>query len=143
MARELVAHEGAAAAVDDAHEDDGRSIVLALQDETHTLGNALRDVMWSHPHVQLASYTQEHPSSQEILLRCQTNGAVSAEQGVVEALHIMQQMLRHMGSTMEAAAADWQAGQQGEQQQRQQEQDGGGRGSQAADGEAEAMEEDS
>lgn len=100
--------------------------------------------MWSHPHVQLASYTQEHPSSQEILLRCQTSGAISAEQGVVEALQIMQQMLRHMGATMEAAADDWQARQQGGQrQQQQQEQDGGGRGLQAADGQAEAMEEDS
>ena len=116
----------------------------------HTLGNALRDVMWSHPHVQLASYTQEHPSSQEILLRCQTSSAISAEQGVVEALQIMQQMLRHMGATMEAAAAGWQGGQQAQQgqqqqkqQQQQQQQDGGGGESGAEDGQADAMEEDS
>ena len=127
----------------------------------HTLGNALRDVMWSHPHVQLASYTQEHPSSQEILLRCQTSGAISAEQGVAEALQMMQQMLAHMGQTMEGAVAQWQAqhpegqqqqqagqqaGQQrGKQRQQQQQQGGGDAGTEdeEEDEKGDAMEEDS
>jgi DNA-directed RNA polymerase subunit L len=74
----------------------------------HTLGNALRDVMWLHPHVQLASYTQEHPSDSEILVRCQTSGAISAEQAVCEALGMTKDMLSHMAATMEDAMAAWQ-----------------------------------
>jgi DNA-directed RNA polymerase subunit L len=97
----------------------------------HTLGNALRDVMWAHPHVQLASYTQEHPSSTDIILRCQTTGAISAEQGVVEALQMTQGILRHMASTMDAAVEEWQqrqdrgGGKQQQQRQQQQQRPGG------------------
>lgn len=108
----------------------------------HTLGNALRDVMWSHPHIQLASYTQEHPSSADIILRCQTSGPISAEQGVAEALMMTQEILHHVGDTMAAAAAAWAAAHPEEQQQ------GGGGEQQAAEaeaaaGEEEPMEEDS
>ena len=81
--------------------------------------------MWAHPHVQLASYTQEHPSSTDIILRCQTSGVISAEQGVVEALQMTKGILRHMASTMDAAVEEWQQRQDsggGKQQQRQQQQ---------------------
>lgn len=64
--------------------------------------------MWAHPHVQLASYTQEHPSLNEIVVRCQTSGAVTAEQAVAEALHMTQDILHHMADTMDAAVANWQ-----------------------------------
>jgi len=49
------------------------------------------------PHVEVASYTREHPSSNEVVIRCQTSGAISAEQGVVEALVMAKQMLEHVG----------------------------------------------
>ena len=91
----------------------------------HTLGNALRDVMWAHPHVQLASYTQEHPSSTDIIVRCQTSGAISAEQGVAEALQMTQGILCHMSSTMAAAVEEWQRRQGGAGKQQQQQQPGG------------------
>jgi hypothetical protein len=57
------------------------------------------------PHVQIASYTQEHPSSNEVIVRCQTSGAISAEQGVVEALHIAKQKLNLVQVCSSAAAA--------------------------------------
>ena len=57
------------------------------------------------PHVQLASYTQEHPGSTEIVVQCQTTGAISAEQGVVEALVIAKDVLGHMEDSMTAAVA--------------------------------------
>lgn len=103
-----------------------RAIVLALDGETHTLGNTLRDIMWSHPHIELASYTQEHPSINEIILRCQTNAAIPAEQGVVEALHITKAILGHMGESMAEAAERWedQYGGGGGQQHQQREEDG-------------------
>lgn len=63
--------------------------------------------MWAHPHVELASYTQEHPSSTEIVMRCQTTSAISAEQGVIEALHMAKQVLDHVGDTMNEAVQDW------------------------------------
>ncbi len=63
--------------------------------------------MWSHPHVQLASYTQEHPSASEIIVRCQTTGVIPAEQAVVEALHMTKEILTHIGATMEDAVARW------------------------------------
>lgn len=59
------------------------------------------------PHVQVASYTQEHPNQSEILVRCQTNGFCSAEQGVVESLHITKEIAAHMqvGAMSGGAAA--------------------------------------
>jgi predicted TIM-barrel enzyme len=63
--------------------------------------------MWSHPHVQLASYTQEHPSANEIIVRCQTTGVIPAEQAVVEALHMTKEILTHIGATMDDAVARW------------------------------------
>ncbi|KAL4427876.1 hypothetical protein ABPG75_001965 [Micractinium tetrahymenae] len=118
---------------------DQRAIVLALDGETHTLGNTLRDVMWSHPHIELASYTQEHPSVNEIILRCQTNAAIPAEQGVVEALHITKAILSHMGDTMAEAAKRWEeqhggGGDGGQRRQQRQQRQGDG---------AAAMNEDS
>lgn len=97
--------------------DDELGSICASAAADHTLGNALRDVMWSHPHVQLASYTQEHPTSTEVLVRCQTSGAISAEQGVVEALEISKHMLAHMEDSMDAAFDAWQQEHQGQQQQ--------------------------
>lgn len=82
--------------------------IAVVATAAHTLGNALRDVMWAHPHVQLASYTQEHPSSTEIIVRCQTSGAISAEQGVVESLQMAQATLRHISASMDAAVQGWQ-----------------------------------
>lgn len=73
----------------------------------HTLGNMLRDIMWQHPYVQLASYTKEHPTSTEVLVRCQTSAEVSAEQGVVEALHIGKAMLSVAEEGMSAAVETW------------------------------------
>ncbi|PSC69823.1 DNA-directed RNA polymerase I RPAC2 [Micractinium conductrix] len=86
-----------------------REYTLTLPGETHTLGNALRDVMWAHPHVELAAYTQEHPSVNEIILRCQTTGAITAEQGVGEALLMTKDILGHMAGTMDEAVEAWQA----------------------------------
>eukprot|EP00887_Chlorella_sp_A99_P002613 scaffold6.g2613.t1 len=104
-----------------------RSILLAIDGENHTLGNALRDVMWAHPHIQLASYTQEHPTSTDILLRCQTSGDISAEQGVVEALHMAKAMLAQMGDSMAAAHEEWERTQAAGGGARQQQQERRGR----------------
>jgi len=103
----------------------------------HTLGNALRDVMWSHPYIELAAYTQEHPSTNEIILRCQTTGAIPADQGFVEALHMTQLILGHMSSTMDDAVERWQR--QPREQQQQQGQQQAAAGPAAA---AEPMDED-
>lgn len=54
------------------------------------------------PHVEVASYTREHPTSNEVVIRCQTSGAISAEQGVVEALVMAKQMLEHVGVSHQA-----------------------------------------
>ena len=66
--------------------------------------------MWSHPHITLASYTKEHPSSSDVVVRCQTTGAVSAEQGLVEALQIAKEMLGAVSAAMDAAVDEWRAG---------------------------------
>lgn len=86
-----------------------KSLTLEVEGETHTLGNILRDVMWTHPHIELASYSQEHPSKNEILLRCQTSGLISGEQATVEALHMTKEMLEHVETTMNAAVAEYEA----------------------------------
>lgn len=58
--------------------------------------NALHPLCRCSPHVQLSSYTKEHPNLSEILIRCQTNGVVSAEQGMVESLHLAKEVLMHV-----------------------------------------------
>uniref|UniRef100_A0A1D1ZVL8 DNA-directed RNA polymerase RBP11-like dimerisation domain-containing protein n=1 Tax=Auxenochlorella protothecoides TaxID=3075 RepID=A0A1D1ZVL8_AUXPR len=90
----------------------GNNLLVKLEGEDHTFGNVLREVMWMHPHIQLSSYTKEHPNLSEILIRCQTNGVVSAEQGMVESLHLAKEVLMHVEDTMAAAVKRFQQQQQ-------------------------------
>lgn len=50
------------------------------------------------PHVIVAQYTQEEivPGNQ-LLIQCQTTDAITAEQGMVESLHIMKDMFTAIG----------------------------------------------
>lgn len=50
------------------------------------------------PHVTVAQYTQEEviPGNQ-LLIQCQTTDAITAEQGMVESLHIMKEMFITIG----------------------------------------------
>ncbi|KAG7672653.1 hypothetical protein Ndes2526B_g08817 [Nannochloris sp. 'desiccata'] len=83
---------------------DGNVIVVEVNDEDHTFGNMLRDAMWTHPHVTVAQYTQEEviPGNQ-LLIQCQTTDAITAEQGMVESLHIMKEMFITIGDEMDNA----------------------------------------
>ena len=65
--------------------------------------------MWSHPHITLASYTKEHPTNTSVVVRCQTTGAISANQGLVESLEITRLMMGAVSEAMDAAVAQWRA----------------------------------
>lgn len=59
------------------------------------------------PHVEVASYAQEHPSKNEILFRCQTSGLISGEQCIVESLELTKDILSMVDDEMDAALARW------------------------------------
>ena len=50
------------------------------------------------PHITVAQYRQEEitPGNQ-LLVQCQTSGAITAEQGMVESLHIMKDAFNAIG----------------------------------------------
>jgi DNA-directed RNA polymerase subunit L len=45
----------------------------------------------------------EHPTSTEVLVRCQTTGAISAEEGMVGALLQTKEVLAHVDQSMAKA----------------------------------------
>ena len=48
-----------------------RSVAVVVDGESHTLGGAVTDVAWLHPHTELAAYTTEHPVYRHINMRVQ------------------------------------------------------------------------
>lgn len=94
-----------------------RTIAVVVDGESHTLGAAVSDVAWLHPHTELAAYTTEHPVYRHINMRMQTtqSSGVSGEQALAEVLHMTQDIFKVVGEKM-AAAADAELERQQQQQ---------------------------
>lgn len=84
-----------------------RSAAVIVDGESHTLGAAVTDVAWLHPHTELAAYTTEHPVYRHINMRMQTTASsgVGGEQVLSEVLQLTRDIFDVVGEKMEAAAA--------------------------------------
>ena len=58
---------------------------FALEDETHTLGNALRLLLNGNPDVEFAGYSVPHPADNVVHVRVQTKGQVKAKDALKDA----------------------------------------------------------
>lgn len=54
------------------------SATFSLENEDHTLGNALRYVLNGNPSVTLCGYSVPHPMERRVSVRVQTNGSEGA-----------------------------------------------------------------
>ncbi|KAL6776233.1 hypothetical protein ACKKBG_A20330 [Auxenochlorella protothecoides x Auxenochlorella symbiontica] len=92
-----------------------RTVAAVIDGESHTLGNAFRDVAWAHPAVEAAGYSQEHPGYNHVNLRVQTRAGagVSGEQGLAQSLELLKDLVGVVGEGMGSAMAAWEARQAG------------------------------
>ncbi|GME76712.1 unnamed protein product [[Candida] boidinii] len=63
--------------------EDGSAASFQINEEDHTLGNALRYILMKNPDVEFCGYSIPHPSETKLNIRIQTYGNITA----VEALH--------------------------------------------------------
>lgn len=61
-------------------EDDGRCATFELEDEDHTLGNAVRHIILKNPEVKFCGYALPHPNERKINIQIQvyTGEAIDA-----------------------------------------------------------------
>uniref|UniRef100_A0A0B7A0E2 DNA-directed RNA polymerases I and III subunit RPAC2 n=1 Tax=Arion vulgaris TaxID=1028688 RepID=A0A0B7A0E2_9EUPU len=73
-----------------------------LNDEDHTLGNALKYILNKNPNVSFVGYSITHPSESKINLRIQTTG-VPAVDVLRQGLKDLKKMCGYMLTTFESA----------------------------------------
>ena len=64
----------------------GLNIFPFIRGETHTLGNALRNVILQNPNVIFCGYDMPHPAEDQMFLRIQTVEGVSAQDALRKGL---------------------------------------------------------
>lgn len=79
---------------------------FALDNEDHTLANALRFFLNKNPHVSFCGYSIPHPSEHTANLRIQTTGLITPQQALEQACKSLKQVCGHIKSTFKAAIAD-------------------------------------
>ncbi|KAJ3372002.1 RNA polymerase subunit AC19 [Kappamyces sp. JEL0680] len=87
----------------DSQADDPSTATFLIEDEGHTLGNAIRWMLMKDPRVQVAGYSIPHPSEHNCALRIQTDGSATAVGVLYDALDNLMEMTRHIKSTFASA----------------------------------------
>ncbi|KAG2452795.1 hypothetical protein HYH02_003024 [Chlamydomonas schloesseri] len=82
---------------------------FSIEEEDHTLANALRFFLNKNPHVAFCGYSMPHPSEELVNLRVQTTGKVTAMQAVKAACEDVSQVCGHMRYTLQEAVNKFQA----------------------------------
>ncbi|XP_003383582.1 PREDICTED: DNA-directed RNA polymerases I and III subunit RPAC2-like [Amphimedon queenslandica] len=88
--------------------DDVTCMTFVLQDEDHTLGNALRWILIKNPDVSFCGYSTPHPSERKINLRIQTTG-ISATEVLRRGLEDLRELFQHIHKTYEASVQQFKA----------------------------------
>jgi len=81
------------------HNDNWSSITYVLNDEDHSLGNALRYIIMKNPNVEFCGYSAPHPSESKIHLRIQMYGGQSALNALSKGLDDLKDMVEHIRDT--------------------------------------------
>jgi DNA-directed RNA polymerase I and III subunit RPAC2 len=72
---------------------------FALENEDHTLANALRFFLNKNPHVSFCGYSIPHPSEPVTNLRIQTTGLITPREALEEACKSLKAVCAHMKQT--------------------------------------------
>ncbi|KAF9320217.1 RNA polymerase subunit AC19 [Podila horticola] len=78
---------------------DPQCATFCLQDEDHTLGNALRWAIMKDPEVDFVSYSMPHPSEPKTNVRIQTTEKTTAIEAVTKGLGNVQGICSHIIQT--------------------------------------------
>lgn len=78
-----------------------------FENETHTLGNALRYAILQNPRVQFCGYSMPHPAEDKMLLRIQTVEGYSAPEALKQGLHDLKQMCQITRKTFQEAVEEF------------------------------------
>ncbi|GIL65114.1 hypothetical protein Vafri_18931 [Volvox africanus] len=81
---------------------------FSIEEEDHTLANALRFFLNKNPHVAFCGYSMPHPSEEIVNVRVQTTGQITATQALKAACEDLQHVCVHMRSTLDAAVMKYQ-----------------------------------
>ena len=73
-------------------EEADNTVTFLLQDEDHTMGASLVDVLNRSSNVVFAGYTIPHPSERRVQLAIQTTGVVTPKEALVNAAESLQKM---------------------------------------------------
>lgn len=79
---------------------------FTLNEEDHTLANALRYLIMKNPDVIFCGYTIPHPSEHKVNLRIQTNRNMTALDALEKGLKDLKQVCLHIKQTFQKAADD-------------------------------------
>eukprot|EP00213_Chloropicon_mariensis_P000500 CAMPEP_0197470258 /NCGR_PEP_ID=MMETSP1309-20131121/886_1 /TAXON_ID=464262 /ORGANISM="Genus nov. species nov., Strain RCC998" /LENGTH=98 /DNA_ID=CAMNT_0043006921 /DNA_START=58 /DNA_END=354 /DNA_ORIENTATION=+ len=66
-------------------EEEENTLTMTLNNEDHTLGAVIVDVLNKSPSVLFAGYTIPHPSERQVKLCVQTDGKITPKQALVKA----------------------------------------------------------
>lgn len=89
--------------------NDDTTCTYILNDEDHTLGNALRYIIMKNPDVELCGYAIPHPADSRMNLRIQTLGT-SPDDVLRKGLEDLNAVCEHVLDTFENAAAEFEKG---------------------------------
>ncbi|KAF9080343.1 RNA polymerase subunit AC19 [Mortierella sp. GBA35] len=78
---------------------------FCLQDEDHTLGNALRWALMKNPEVDFASYSIPHPSETRTNVRIQTRDSTTAAEAMFKGLDDLKDLCTHVIKTFQSELA--------------------------------------
>lgn len=85
--------------------DDGKSIIVELKEEDHTLGNALRYIINKNEDVKFCGYSLPHPNEKKILLQIQmaSNCQMKAIDALDRGLRDLMKLSEHIKSAWDDA----------------------------------------
>ena len=80
---------------------------FTLNEEDHTLANALRYLIMKNPDVVFCGYTIPHPSENKVNLRIQTNKSMTALDALEKGLKDLKQLCIHVKQTFAKAVDEY------------------------------------
>jgi len=87
--------------------DDETCRTFIFRGETHTLGNALRNVILQNPDVIFCGYDMPHPAEDQMFLRIQTVEGVSAQDALRKGLKDLKGICKVTKEKFEKAVQDF------------------------------------
>ncbi|KAK9803736.1 hypothetical protein WJX73_009443 [Symbiochloris irregularis] len=99
----MVTTTTAAASSSDAQEPSSETFML--ENEDHTLANALRFFLNKNPHVEFCGYSSPHPADDVVNVRIQTTGEISAAEALRQACRSCQEVCAHVNTCFKDAVA--------------------------------------